>query len=79
MGLAMLDGVAVGLAVGHGCHRRFGCGLWVSLSMWPWAMGRGYGAGFFLLGLLVSDGGSVFGYNGGWLCLCCGLSSDLWC
>ena len=50
MGLAMLDGVAVGLAVGHGCHRRFGRGLWVSLSMWPWAMGRGYGAGFFCLG-----------------------------
>ena len=47
MGLAMLDGIAVGLAGGHGCHRRFGHRLWVSLSMWPWAMGRDYGAGFF--------------------------------
>ena len=46
-------------------HRRFGRGLWVSPSMWPWAMDRGCGVGFFLLGLLGSDGGSVFGYNGG--------------
>ena len=77
MSLAVLDGVAICLVVGHGCHHWFSRGLWVSLSMWPWAMGRGYGVGFFWLGLLVSDGGSVFGYNGGWLCLCRGLPSDL--
>ena len=28
-------------------------------------MGRGSGAGFFLLGLLGNDGGSVSSYNGG--------------
>ena len=28
-------------------------------------MGRGSGAGFFLLGLLGSNGGSMSGYNGG--------------
>ena len=45
--------------------RWFGHGLWVSLSVWPWAIGRGCGVGFFLLGLLGSDGGSVFGYSDG--------------
>ena len=43
------------------------------------AIGRGYGAGFSLLGLLGSNGGSVSGYNGGGLCLCSGLPFDLWC
>nr|POE77259.1 hypothetical protein CFP56_29761 [Quercus suber] len=50
----MLDGVAVSLAVGCGCHRRLGRGLWVSLSVWPWAMGRGCGARFFCLGCWVA-------------------------
>ena len=27
VGLAVLDGVAVGLAMGCGCHSWFGCGL----------------------------------------------------
>ena len=60
-------GVTVGLAIGCGCHYRCGHGPWVAIMV----------LGFFLLGLLVSDGGSVFGYNGGWLCLCRGLPSDL--
>ena len=53
--------------------RWFGRESWVSPLVWPWvvgvsvgvAMGRGCGVGFFLLGLLGSDGGSVFGYSGG--------------
>ena len=72
VGLVVLDGVVIGLAVGCGCHHRFGRGLWVSLSVWPWAMGRGCGARFFLLGSLGSDGGSMSGYSGG-------LVFDLWC
>ena len=51
VGLVVLDGIAVG--------------LWVSLSVWSWAMGCGCGARFFLLGLLGSDGGLVPGYSGG--------------
>ena len=58
-------GVTVGLAVGCGCHRRFGRGSWVSLLVWSWVVGRGCGVGFFLLGLLGSDGGSLSGYSGG--------------
>ena len=52
---------------GHARWRRhrFGRGLWVSPSMWPWAIGRGCGVGFFLLGLLGSDGGLVSGYSDG--------------
>ena len=65
VGLAVLVGFAVSLAVGCGCHCRFGCGLWVSPLVWSWAMGRGCGARFFLLWLLGSDGGSVSGYSGG--------------
>ena len=42
---------------GHARWRRhrFGRGLWVSPSMWPWAIGRGCGVGFFFLGLLGSE------------------------
>ena len=38
--------------------------------MWPWVVV--VVLGFFLLGLLGSDGGSVSGYSGGSV-------SDLWC
>jgi len=65
VGLAVLDGVTVGLAVGCGYHRRFGSGRHRWCGHGPWAMGRGYGAGFFLLGFLGSNGGSMSGYNGG--------------
>ena len=65
VGLVVLAGFAVSLAMGCGCHYRFGRGLWVSPSVWSWAMGRGCGARFFLLGLLGSNGGSVSGYSGG--------------
>ena len=61
-----------------------------SSSVWLWvvgvivgvAMGRCCGAGFFLLGLLGSNGGLVFGYSGGSVvgcacvvgfCLICGV------
>ena len=53
VGLVVLDGVIVGLAVGCGCHHQCGHGSW----LWCWA--------FFLLGLLGSDGGLVSGYSGG--------------
>ena len=69
VGLVVLDGIAIGLAVGHGCHCRCGHGPWVVVVV----------LGFFLLRLLGSDGGLVFGYSGGWLCLCCGLPFDFWC
>ena len=54
MGLAMLDGIAVGLAVGCGCHCQCGQGPSVVVVV----LG-------FLLGLLSSNGGSVSGYSGG--------------
>ena len=70
----------MGLAMGCRYHRWFGHGLWVSLSVWPWAMGRGCGVGFFLLGLLGSDGGSMSGYDGGLMSgYDSGSVSDLWC
>ena len=63
-------------------HHWFGCGLWVSLSIWPWVVGvttnvaMGHGSwlwcSVFSLGLLGSNGGSVSGYNGYSM-------SDLWC
>ena len=46
-------------------RRRFGSGRHRWCGHGPWAMGHGYGAGFFLLGLLGSNGGSMSGYNGG--------------
>ena len=80
VGLFVLDGVAVGLAVGRGCHCWFGCGFWVSSSVWPWALGRGCGARFFLLRLLGSDGGSVSSYSGGLVVGCaCVVGCSLIC
>ena len=80
VGLVVLVGFTVSLAVGCGCHCRFGRGLWVSPSVWSWAMGRGCGVGFFLLGLLGSDGGSMSSYGGGSMSgYDYGLVSDLWC
>ena len=54
VGLAMLDGVAVGLAVGCGCHCQCGQGPSVVVVVLV-----------SLLGLLSSNGGSVSGYSGG--------------
>ena len=53
MGLVVLDGVVVGLAVGYGCYHQCGHGSWLCC----WAF-------FFLLGLLGSNGGLVSGYSG---------------
>ena len=54
VGLAMLDGVVVGLAVGCGCHCQCGQGPSVVVVV----LGS-------LLGLLSSNGGSVSSYSGG--------------
>ena len=64
--LAVLDGVAICLVVGHGCHHWFSRGLWVSLSMWPWAMGRGGSVSCYNDGSVVGCV-CVMGY-----CLICG-------
>ena len=55
VGLAMLDGVAVGLTMGCECYLRCGHRPWVVVVMLD----------FFLLRLLGSDGGSVSGYSSG--------------
>ena len=74
-----------------GCAAMGFCWLWWSnLWVWLWVMGVIVGLALgrgswlwcwviFLLGLPGSNGGLVSGYNDGWLCLCCGFSSDLWC
>ena len=78
VGLVMLDGIVIGLAVGYGCHRQFGHGLWVSLLVWPWAMGRGCGVGFFCLGCWVATVVRCLATAVVW-CLICGAGlAVLW-
>ena len=63
-------GVTVGLAVGRRCYRWFGRGPWVVVVV----------LGFFLLGLLGSDGGSMSGYNCGLVVGCaCVMACRLIC